>query len=184
MDFREEYLNYCATPSDINEHLPTLVKYGAWQGKAQSIVEFGVGYGRSTRAFLAAIAETKGSLNSYEMKLLDGVQELFDAAQAQGLDAHLHLGNLLELAKFETADVLLVDSHHTYHQVAAELTGFGDRINKFIIFHDTELYGLTGQDPGSVGIWPAINEFMDSHSEWKIIEQFYNNNGLLVIGKE
>lgn len=180
MNFHDEYINYCNTPSDINEHLPVLFDLGC---KVESIVEFGVGYGRSTRAFLAAIEKTKGSLDSFEMKLLIGVQELFDAAKTQGLNAELHLGNLLE-CELPPMDLLLVDSHHTYGQVNAELTKFGGLVQKYILFHDTELYGLSGQDPGSVGIWPAINEFLDAHPEWKIIEQRYNNNGLLVVEKQ
>lgn len=180
MNFHEEYVNYCNTPSDINEHLPVLFELGC---RVESIVEFGVGYGRSTRAFLAAIERTKGNLNSFEMKLLPGVQELFDAATQQGLDATLHLGNLLEV-EHGPMDLLLVDSHHTYDQVNQELSRFGGFAQKYIIFHDTELYGLSGQDTGSVGIWPAINEFLDAHPEWQIIEQRYNNNGLLVVEKK
>lgn len=180
MDFYQEYETCKNTPSDINEHLELLYQLGK---EVSHITEFGVGFGRSSRAFLAAIAESGGTLHSYEFKLLDGVHDLFSNAHAAGLKATLHLQDILE-SEIEETDMLLVDSHHTFDQVWQELTRFGDKVSKYIVFHDTELFGLSGQDAGSVGIWPAINQWMDAHPEWKIREQRYHNNGLLVLSKE
>ena len=34
-----------------------------------------------------------------------------------------------------------------------------------------------------IGIWRAIEEFLESNPSWKLIERFTNNNGLTIIGK-
>lgn len=178
--FFNEYEQYKNTPSDISEHLELLYTLGKEVGK---ICELGVGFGRSTRAFIAAIAETGGVLHSYEFKLLEGVQELFDTAKQAGLNANLHLESTL-VADIEETDLMLVDSHHTYDQVWAELERHGDQVRKYLIFHDTVTFGISGQDPGSIGLFPAINKWRDGHPEWKIKYELENCNGLLVLVKE
>ncbi len=177
MDWKQIYDEYCANPSDLNEHLPTLYNLAL---ECNSIVEFGVGFGKSTRAFIYALTTTLGTLNSYDIKLHDGVEELFQQAKEDGLAALFHLQSTLECDINET-DLLLVDSHHVYSQVKGELDRHSDKIKKYIAFHDTQLYGISGQDHASVGIMPAINEWMDAHPQWKIKQEYYNNNGLLVV---
>ncbi len=177
--FYENYMRETKSDTDINEHLELLYNLGR---EVDRITEFGVGFGRSTRAFIAAIAETKGSLRSYEIKLLDGVQECFTQALDAGLDANLLLQNILESDIVET-DLLLIDSHHTYNQVKQELDLHSHKVSKYILFHDIVKYGLSGQDAGTVGIWPAINEFLDANPAWKVQAQYDNNNGMLVLIK-
>ena len=175
--FYEEYLEYCQLPSDINEHLSLLYKLAA---EVRHTTEFGVGYGRSTRAFIAALHLTGGTHHSYEIKVLSGVEDLFKRAWDAKLDATLHIQSTLE-ANIEETDMLLVDSHHVYSQVKGELERSGDKVRKYICFHDTVTFGLSGQDSGSVGILPAINGWMDNHPEWKFKEQRDNNNGFWVL---
>jgi len=31
------------------------------------------------------------------------------------------------------------------------------------------------------GLWPAVEEFINEHPEWKIKERFTNNNGLTIL---
>ena len=50
-EIRREFLRACQTPSDINEHLPMLYYLAS---QCIGVVEFGVRYGASTRAFMAA----------------------------------------------------------------------------------------------------------------------------------
>lgn len=175
----KEYVQFCGIGSDINEHMPVIYDLAC---KCQTTMEFGVGYGRSTRAFIAALLKTNGSHNSYEIKQLEGVGELFTRALEHKLNAMFRLQNILT-TEIEEVDMLLVDSHHTYIQVKAELELHGNKVNKYILFHDTVLFGDEGQDMGSLGIRPAIDEWMEQHPEWVIIEERLNNNGMLVIGK-
>ncbi|HMH11306.1 MAG TPA: class I SAM-dependent methyltransferase, partial [Candidatus Nitrosopolaris rasttigaisensis] len=116
MDWKTEYEKFCAEPSDLNEHLPTLYLLAL---DCVSVVEFGVGFGKSTRAFLYALTTNLGTLNSYDILLHDGVQELFEEANKDGLAALFHLQSTLECDINET-DLLFVDSHHTHQQVKGE----------------------------------------------------------------
>lgn len=175
----KEYELFCSIPSDINEHMPILYELAL---KCNHTTELGVGYGRSTRSFIAALIETAGIHHSYEIKLLEGVSELFARATTSGLAAWLHLKSTLD-EPIQQTDMLLVDSHHTYIQVKAELELHGDKVNKYICFHDTVLYGDEGQDPGSLGIRPAIDEWMQIHPEWIILEERLINNGMLILEK-
>jgi hypothetical protein len=34
-----------------------------------------------------------------------------------------------------------------------------------------------------VGLWPAIEEFLNDNPEWSICERFTNNNGLTILQK-
>ena len=33
------------------------------------------------------------------------------------------------------------------------------------------------------GLWPAITEFLEIHTDWKLKERFTNNNGLTILEK-
>ena len=69
---------------------------------------------------------------------------------------------------------------HQYEQLKEELRLHADKTKKYIVFHDTTLYAVNGEFGGS-GIWPAVQEFMDSHSEWELVERKTNNNGLTIL---
>lgn len=179
MEFYNEYLTYCEIPADINEHLPALYNL-ACDPDITNIVEFGVGPGRSTRAFIAALEQHGGRLDSYDIQVNEGVSDLFERAHTAHLHATLHIQSTLE-AKIDFIDLLLVDSHHTYDQVKSELAIHGNNVSKYICFHDTQLYGINGQDPGSNGILQAITEWMNMNQDWKIKDHYLNNNGLLIL---
>ena len=176
----KEYIQFCGIQSDINEHMPVLYQLAL---RCKTITEFGVGYGRSTRAFIASLLATEGELNSYEIKILDGVKELFARAEKANLQAYFHLQNVLGGVEIKPTDLLLVDSHHTYTQVFSELQMHGNKVNKYIAFHDTITFGEVGQDNGSLGIRPAIDDWMEKNKEWIIKEELLNNNGLLILEK-
>jgi hypothetical protein len=182
LDLREEYLKSCDTPSDINEHLELLFHL-ALDPEVYNITEFGIGYGRSTRAFLAALEEQEGRLRSYDLKVLEGVQELFDSATAQDIDAKIMLESTLE-ADVEPMNLLLVDSMHNYTQVATELLKHGNKCTKFICFHDIVSYGDHDEFGNGPGILKAIEEFMVVNPHWQIRERRYNNNGMLVLERK
>ena len=75
--------------------------------------------------------------------------------------------------------------------------------NKYIILHDTtvdEIYGETvrlgldankqSQESGlpvdeiNKGLWPAVEEFLETNTEWYIKERFVNNNGLTILARK
>lgn len=164
MTLEELLEDRCRTESDINEHLPTLMKYAA---KCQHVTEFGVRTGNSTVGLLAGKPKR---LISYDIEMFPGAELLKEVAD--GTDFTFHQANDLEI-EIEPTDLLFIDTDHKYEQLKAELALHAGRVRKYLIFHDTSEY--EGQ------LIPAIMEFLDVHKNWKVEERFYNNNGLMIL---
>lgn len=166
-------------PSDINEHLHILKKYGE---ESEIIVEFGVRWIVSTWAFLAAKPK---KLISYDFQDPNtwgaNINEPLAASHECGLDFSFILDDTRNVT-IPQCDLLFIDTLHEYDQVKAELNLHSNKVNKFIIFHDIVSFAQVGESGGK-GIYPAIEEFLADNKDWKILEKFTNNNGLLVIGK-
>ena len=171
---QEEYINACDISSDINEHIPFLFQLAK---ECQSIIEFGVRYGTSTRAFLYSGTPLK----SYDLELNAELEHLFCHAKQQGYNADYIQANVLEIS-IEPVDLLFIDTWHTYAQLKQELILHGNKANKYIVFHDTFTYGLVGED-GGMGLLPAIFEFLITNPQWRVQYFFTNNNGLTVLEK-
>jgi hypothetical protein len=90
--------------------------------------------------------------------------------------------NTNEPIELEEFDVLFVDSIHTSECVENELKAHANKVNKFIIFHDTYIYGDVGEDGGE-GIKKPIFEFLSQNQEWKIVYNENHNNGLIILAK-
>ena len=172
MDFEKEYVDACNRSTDINEHLPLLSELTS---QCKHVTELGVGWAQSTRAFLRHDI----TLHSYEYMPQPGIVEFFADAKSSGRNVHLHIDDTRKV-EIEPTDLLFVDSLHIYEQVQKELELHADKAKKFIAFHDTTSFENQGEFGGR-GIWPAIQEFMDSHPEWQMIERRTNNNGLTVL---
>jgi len=75
--------------------------------------------------------------------------------------------------------------------------------NKYIIMHDTEIDGVYGETIRSYwnaneqskisgfpveeincGLQKAIDDFLEINKDWKLKEQFKNNNGLTILEKK
>ena len=172
MDFEKEYQDACARDTDIHEHLPVLSELTS---QCTHVTELGVGWAQSTRAFLRHDIE----LHSYEFMPQPGIREFFDEAKNAGRNVTLHIDDTLKIEIAET-DLLFVDSLHIYEQVQKELELHANKARKYIGFHDTTTYADNGEFGGK-GIWPAIQEFIDSHTEWELVERRTNNNGLTIL---
>jgi len=172
MDFEKEYQDACARDTDIHEHLPVLSELTS---QCTHVTELGVGWAQSTRAFLRHDIE----LHSYEFMPQPGIREFFDEAKNAGRNVTLHIDDTRKVEIAET-DLLFVDSLHIYEQVQKELELHANKARKYIGFHDTTTYADNGEFGGK-GIWPAIQEFIDSHTEWQLVERRTNNNGLTIL---
>ena len=169
--FESEYQTACAAQTDINLHLPYLRQLAA----GRRVTEFGVRWGGSTRAFLAAAPKR---LVSYDLALNPGVEALFAEARAGGMDASYIQANVLAIPPIEDTDLLFIDTLHTGIQVTAELARHAQRA-KLIAFHDVETFGWVGED-GSDGLLRPILTFMAAQ-DWRPHYYSRANNGLLVI---
>lgn len=170
---QEQYLLAKDTPSDINENLYILYDLAK---KCESIVEMGVRYGVSTRAFL----NTNAKLISYDLYLDKNVQKLFDVAKTLGKDVKYLQNDVLKIS-IDEVDLLFIDTYHTYNQLKQELKLHGNKAQKFIVFHDTFTYGLRDETGKGIGLLPAILEFMIDNPQWRVKLHKTNNNGLTVL---
>ena len=175
MKIHEEYLRRRDIISDINEHMPVLFDYAL---KATRIVEFGVASGNSTWALLAGMPLR---MRSYDIKRYDPYwREIEEAA----LEAHLDFAFILESSiecVIDPCDLLFIDSSHYYEHLTKELSLHAERVEKWIIFHDTTEFGFTDENRQGRGLWPAIEEFLAKSAAWKIRERRLNCNGLTVL---
>lgn len=169
-DLHALYRERCATPSDIYMHLPRLVEL-VEQTNAAHVIELGVRAGNSTVAFLYGLERTGGTLTSVD------VSEAPDI----GTWAHwrfIHGDDLDDrvLEQLDEADILFIDTTHTYDQTLAELCAYHRLVRKggLIVLHDTEL--RIGQ---SKPVTEAIRTFCAAREVTWVNEPI--NNGLGVI---
>jgi hypothetical protein len=194
-----KYLNLCNTPSDINEHLPTLYKYAT---ECEYILETGV------RGCISSWALVHGLLNNNsdtKVILLNditpcNIDELL--MYTSSLPIYIQdrwINNLHFEMPFEV-DLTFIDTWHVYGQLKRELDKFSKITRKYIIMHDTTVDEWEGEcirsksniheqsiqsgftvEEISKGLWPAISEFLDKSPEWTLHERYSNNNGLTIL---
>ena len=171
------YNKRCSMPSDINEHLPTLKKYAE---ECDHITEMGVRWVVSTFAFMMGKPKKLISIDIDPVEK-HGIQtiDLITLAKTAGVEFEFVLGDTTEI-EIEETDFLFIDTLHTYTQLKKELALHPSKVKKYIGFHDTTTFAQVGEYK-EVGLWPAIEEFLNSNPEWVIAEKFENNNGLTIL---
>ena len=177
LNLEEKYKELCNTPSDINEHLPKLREIGE---KVSHITEFGVRGGVSTTSLLASNPK---KLICYDMNPIPN--SLYELAEQTDVDFRFIQTNVLH-TYIEPTEFLFIDTLHTYEQLSQELYLHSSKVSKYIAFHDTELFGLRGENyEGKFveGLRKAINEFLQVNPQWKQVYQTSINNGLTIIEK-
>lgn len=204
-----KYRELCNTPSDINEHLPTLFYYSS---KCQSAIELGVRGVISTYAILYGLL--LNSNNKKQLLLNDiepcNISDIIEISNDLEVELNYQWINDLEMNITENYDLTFIDTYHVYGQLKRELDKFSKITNKYIIMHDTtvdEQYGeIIRMFPNQecydneaqrmskitnipenellIGLWPAIEEFLDSNPEWSLCKRYMNNNGLTILEKK
>ncbi len=196
MTLEELYQKRCQTPSSINLHLPMLRAYAE---QCATVVELGVDTGQSTTAFLVA----------QPVELVS-----YDVNRRPELDLLIHFGTDFEVDEFSrgfstkigktfwdffimdslsssfNADLLFIDTWHSYHLLRQELALHHERVTKFILIHDIVSFGSIAEGAGDHPDWPeewkrgllpAIDEFLYLHSEWRERERSTIQSGLMVL---
>jgi predicted O-methyltransferase YrrM/GR25 family glycosyltransferase involved in LPS biosynthesis len=202
-DFLEMKYNYvCSTPSDINEHLPTLYKYAL---KCNSILELGVRGCVSSWAFLKGLQDNNNKKTDKSLFLNDieecNISDLLNVSRDLNIVVDYKWINDLDLDfKEKTFDLTFIDTWHIYGQLKRELSKFSLLTKKYIILHDTTVDAIKGEtirlkmdskkqslesgypiEEIECGLQKAINEFLFTNREWRVKEVFENNNGLTVL---
>jgi hypothetical protein len=177
------------TPSDINEHMPTIIKYG---NQCETITEMGVRGIFSTWGWLACAPKKLTCYDLHDPSKWGGdIQSVYDTAMAYGLNFEFKVADVLKI-EIEETDLLFIDTWHAYDQLKQELKLHSNKVKKYICFHDTTSYEFIDESKGHEntwegqssgrGIWPAIEEFLDENKDtWVLKERFKNNNGFTII---
>ena len=198
------YIKNCTTKSDINEHLPTLYNYST---ECQTIFETGVRGVVSSWAFAWGLFNNNSDVKKLfvnDVTVCDIEALRVECARAN-IDLTFEWKNNLELEFGSTTyDMTFIDTWHVYGQLKRELTKFSKITDKYIVLHDTTVDGEFGEtirlygpraaikqsknsgipvDEITKGLWPAVEEFLESNTEWKLVKRYTNNNGLTILGK-
>lgn len=199
----QKYDTISCIGSDINEHLPTLRLYAQ---ECNHVTECGV------RGVVSSWAFAAGLLNKPTAKLIqidldnnENVVQFGQVSTAAGISTVFYHQSDLECPQ-EPTELLFIDTWHVYGQLKRELARWRTFVSKYIILHDTtvdEWHGETVRrknewgwdaakqsldtgipmDEINKGLWPAVQEFVEQHPEWRIKQRFTHNNGLTVLSR-
>jgi GT2 family glycosyltransferase/tetratricopeptide (TPR) repeat protein len=167
----ELYDSACRTPSDINEHCPTL---HALAQECRHITEMGTREGVSTSAFLFAQPDKLVCYDALRYPQIDALHAL-----AGRTEFVFQKANVLQ-ATIEETDLLFIDTWHVYDQLREELRLHSGKVRKYIVLHDTNTFGQVGETEGHAGLWPAVEEFL-AQGSFRLKHRFENNNGLAIL---
>ena len=167
-----EYRAAVRTPSEIYQHLVTLRRHAAG---CETVVELGTRSGVSTRALIAARPKRLVAVDVEPIP-----EELATIAESAGVEFEARRESSLATEPV-ACDLLFVDSLHTAEQLAAELRRHAPHCRRRIALHDTETFGLRGED-GRDGLLKALGNFLAEHAaEWELERHHPYNNGLTVL---
>lgn len=162
------------TPSDINEHVETLRRYAS---QCKHVTEFGV---RSAVSTVGLLAAQPSRLISYDIQMSAEAEHL---KRLQGeTNFEFVVGDSTKV-QIEPTEMLFVDTKHTADQLWAEFENLAKHVSRYIVLHDTVIFGETGED-GGPGLMPAVRRFVTESPEWTVIRHDRNNHGLLVLSRD
>lgn len=186
------YENQCKSPSDINEHLPTLLKYAK---ECNHITEMGVRWVSSTWPLLLSNPK---KMISYDIVKHPKINEVIDLANENNINYTFIEADVLNI-EIEKTDLLFIDTLHTYNQLIKELNIHSKNSLKYIILHDTTTFGnvdervyehasplVINESINKRGLWTAVVDFLDTEDgkKWEILERYTNNNGLTILKRK
>jgi hypothetical protein len=186
------YESQCNIPSDINEHLPTILKYAK---ECKHITEMGVRWVSSTWPLLLSNPK---KMISYDIVRHPKIEEVIDLSKNYNLDYQFIQSDVLTI-EIEETELLFIDTLHTYNQLVCELDIHSDKCSKYIILHDTTSFGEVDEmiyehasneikniETKKQGLWNAVLDFLetDKGKFWEIKERFTNNNGLTILERK
>lgn len=170
------YRDLLTAKTDMQSHLPKLRELAT----QRRVLEFGTRRAVSTVALLAGCPISLGCFDMIREPDVDNI-ELW--AKEIGTLFAFVVGDLYELGPddFKPADFIFVDWMHNYDAAKHSLV-IADGIGaKAVAFHDTEIFGRTGDLAGTRGLLDAVDEFLAANPVWRITHQSREDYGLTVI---
>ena len=159
--------HYC----DLHDVLPRLIEKGSSTYK-----ELGVNQGGTASAAVLA-GFSKCILIDHRFGQIEPYWHLFkDYAERNDVEVKFREVDTVSNKAVQTiVDVLLIDSLHKGHWLWKELAAHHESVMHYICFHDTS---RTGQFRD---LYPVIQEFLNNHPEWEMIEHSDAGAGYTVI---
>jgi hypothetical protein len=193
LNIENYYTGLCNSPSDINEHLPLLRSLSL---ECESITEMGVRWVVSTFAFVTALPKKLTCIDLFHPEHFGNeaknrINLIEEYCKINNINFSLTIDDTLSI-DIEETDLLFIDTLHSYYQCKEELKKHGNKAKKYIVLHDTTLFG-SNDDGGMMSSHPeryhptkhglniAITEFLEENKNWTIKEVKTNNNGLTIL---
>ena len=194
---KDNSLQHCNQPLDINEPIQLLCKYAK---ACSSVVEIGNKEIAAAKCILQGLSESSFKRRSYlkiysvypPSKQTDFIKE---KAKKRGINFTFWQANDF-LIVLEPTDMLYIDSLHTYCHLTYQLETFSSQVRRYICLHgtsgpwcDQEENAYQGNydeypfsyDRKKKGLWPAVLDFLANHPEWVLVERSTKNEGCAVL---
>lgn len=187
-----------STPSDIYEHIPVHAKLAE---ECDSVVEFGVGSMVSTWGLLHGL-KPGGKYTGVDLDMppVETFTTAKRLAEEKGINFNFIARDDMTIQPEEIgeADMIFIDSMHTYCHLTYELETFSHLAKKYLTFHDSSApWGemddneYTGDrseypawyDKSKRGVWTAIKDFLSRHPEWYLKERRTNCHGFTILSR-
>lgn len=153
MTIEEKYQELLNTPSDVNEHFPTI---RAAVEKGDKVVELGMREAVSTWALLANLPQAMVSVDIVTPSK-EKLDEVLQATKEAGINFRF-VNQDSTMISFEGIDVLFIDTLHLYSHIVKELWRHAETVNKKIIFHDINIPEVNA----------VVTDFLYNHNWQKV----------------
>jgi hypothetical protein len=187
-------------PSDISEHIPVLRQLSS---ECSSVTEIGIKSLASTWGILQGLSESSYAQRQYMGIDIKNFSDLSyklakDLAEENGVKTTFWSINEMQI-EIEPTDMLFIDSLHTYCHLTYELETFSPKVQKYICMHftshpwgnseDDTYQGNYSEYPAvydrtKKGLWPAIEDFLERHPEWSLLEHRTNHHGFTILQRK
>lgn len=138
-----------------------------------SYTEFGINQGAT---LAAALLDRPKTVHAYDIRLgwyTEAAHLFTEYAVEHGIDYGVTESDTADCI-IDPVDVLYIDSLHEHDHLVKELAIHGDRVNRFIIIHDTHSYPELKM---------AVLEYVDNNKDWSVISECNVNVGFMTIGR-
>lgn len=199
LELAEMYHRSCHEPTPIYQHVSVLRDLAK---DCATVVEIGLYEMTSSWGLLRGLAENPAPFRSYvgidprrpEEATLEKAERI---SLSYGV-AFRFVQDYDQNVGIDPAELLFIDSLHTYAHLSYELEKFSPQITRYIALHDTSApWGEQDDDsyqgdfseyPSWIsrtkrGTWAAVCDFLARHPEWQLRERRLNCHGFTVLAR-
>jgi len=142
--------------------------------ECDSYTELGVNQGTT---LATVILEGIKKVRAYDIKLdaYNPAKKFFEAyTNDNGIDYKIFEENTHKCV-IDKTDLMFIDTVHRYPHLTKELRLHGHKVQKYIVFHDTEI------SQGKPSLRIAVQEYVTKNPEWEIITDCKVDVGFMTI---